>query len=720
MIHIPILFFSLAGSALILFFAFKNRQSPGASSLIVLGAVLPLAASANFSIYHAPVLNIFFYYALLFLATRICYISILTFTIQFTHNENWLTPRLYLILAIEPIISQIWFWSDAGRNLPSLGLNISPSNVFFENPGLLLTSFYTNLLLVLAILLIARDFNTQSMAYRYQATFVLTGISSGLLIGSNFGSSNFLPVQDVRLISILMVVFSFIGAFFHSKFLKVTPIARASVVQYMSDGWIVLDRGNNIVDMNPMAEKIIGKTARELAGQPAEKIFNNWPNLKYSLNEAKALDVKGSIQIGEAWTYLNIYISPLTDGKSEPFGKLIVWRDITDRRLVDEARQQARDEMFILLHSITSAASRALNLDDFLQEIIYQIVYSTHSQSIAVYLIEEHQAEENKPTFILAAQHGLPMDSNGKMFSILEASEVVTQVIEHGRTVLIPDIQIDEHIPGGLQIFSPLSLLAIPMLVEGQVLGIISFTREGTSSFSSAEVERLAIITDEVASFIDSNRQRQLSIALAERQRLVRDLHDSVTQQLYGLVMLAEATRAGIKAGIADMPAKVIDSMAESARQALKEMRLFLYQMQPVDFAKIGLYLALQQRLNAVEGRADIDTKLIMDKEAKLPLELQLALYFIAQEALNNILKHARAKHVKVTLNIIRSNYIFEIEDDGIGFDPQTVSSGGIGIRSMHDRAAQFGGQLIISATPGTGTKITVSIDSPQNSWRGK
>ena len=254
--------------------------------------------------------------------------------------------------------------------------------------------------------------------------------------------------------------------------------------------------------------------------------------------------------------------------------------------------------------------------------------------------------------------------------------------------------------------------------MEGEVLGLISFTREEAAGYSPDELERLAIVTDEVASFIDSNRQRQLSISLAERQRLVRDLHDSVTQQLYGLVMLAEAARAGIKTGVTDMPAKVIDNMADNARQALKEMRLFLYQMQPVDFARDGLELTLQQRLAAVEGRANINTKLFIDKKIALPAELQQSLYYITQEALNNTLKHAKAKNVSVTLKKRRINYILEIDDDGLGFDQLAVKTGGIGIRSMKERVNQIGGKFKIVSAIGAGTKITVTVEDPERGRR--
>jgi len=712
MSYIIILFISVICALIIFYFATKYRQSPGAGSLFVFGTAFTVASAANFSIYRESNFNIFFYYSLFYLASIICYTAILTYTIEFTRSGNWLKPNLFAILAIEPAIILLWLWTNATSQLATTSLNFFAPSSIYENPLFLINTIYTNSLLLLALVILSWKLSDKPLVYQRQTWFILAGVSASLIISNILIGTNYLTTMDLKLISILAFICGLVPGFLHSKIMQVVPITRASVVEHMSDGWIVLDRGNNIVDLNPRAEIIIGKTTLELAGQSAEKIFENWPNLKNSLNEARPLDVKGSVQIGDVWTYLNIYIAPLTDNTSEAYGKLIVWRDITDRRLADDSRQQARDEMFILLHSITSAAGRALNLDDFLQEIIYQIVYSSNSQSIAVYLIEV--TENKKTTFTLAAQHGLPSNPEGKIFSIPQASQILDQVIEHGKLALIADIQSDERIPKNMKSFGPLSLLVLPMVMEGKVLGLISFTREGVSGYTPDEIERLAIVTDEVASFIDSNRQRQLSISLAERQRLVRDLHDSVTQQLYGLVMLAEASRAGIKAGVTDMPAKVIDNMADNARQALKEMRLFLYQMQPVDFARDGLELTLQQRLAAVEGRANINAKLVIDKKITLPVELQLALYFITEEALNNTLKHAKAKNVSVSLKKRRINYVLEITDDGQGFDPLAVKTGGIGIRSIKERVNQIGGKFKIVSAIGEGTKITVTVDDPE------
>jgi len=257
------------------------------------------------------------------------------------------------------------------------------------------------------------------------------------------------------------------------------------------------------------------------------------------------------------------------------------------------------------------------------------------------------------------------------------------------------------------------SLLMAPLVTGEKALGAISLMRKDGSPYEQDEITRLGVLAEELASLIYRDRQRQLAIVLKERQRLVRDLHDSVTQKLYGLVALTEAAQASLETGAAVDPTQVLARIGENARQALKEMRLFLFEMKPVDLEREGLIAALHQRLAAVEGRADIKARLLADDKINLPLEKQITLYYIAQEALNNILKHANARSVMIRLKKRKTSIVLEVEDDGRGFDLKTADRGGMGLRTMQERAAAVDGKLKLESVPGKGTKIiaTVSIN---------
>lgn len=206
-------------------------------------------------------------------------------------------------------------------------------------------------------------------------------------------------------------------------------------------------------------------------------------------------------------------------------------------------------------------------------------------------------------------------------------------------------------------------------------------------------------------------RQQAAEVAIVEeRNRLARDLHDSVTQSLYSLTLFAEASQRLASNGDIDRAKDYLKQVGDTAQQALKEMRLLVYELRPLMLEKVGLIGALQQRLDAVEGRTGIETQLQVNDIVELPTHIEEALYRIAQEALNNTLKHANAQSVSVNV-ILHDNHIrLAIIDDGDGFDTDEPSSGGLGLTSIRERAEKLGATLIITSAPGAGTQIELSL----------
>ncbi len=710
MINLSLFYLSLTAVVITLYAGIRFKQYAGTKSLIFFAFALAAAAGLNAALDKPALLPPWLMLGLIYLLEKTCILALFIYIIRFTHSDSWFKPLNLTLLLLEPLVAFIQLIITLAATAASPAADLSASLAilrpwFFEN------SFFASLLLIVGIFFLARDYNLRAPADRPRFSLLIAGIAAGISLNNLINLPGQIPAPSLMLVSLLIIEAAILLGYTRISRKKYSSIPRDIIVEHMSDGWIILDDANCIIDINASAEKIIGLRSRQLIGQPAEKIFEDWPDLTASLKKPRELQFKGSIKIDDRWKYLNINISPILDSNSSQVGKLITWQDNTEQHQAEETRQQARDEMFILLHSVTSAASRALNLDDFLSESIHQIVYSTKSQAVAVYLAEENEPVSLDSHLNLVAQHGIPLPPGSKMASVSTNIGMVQWVIEHSEPLLIEDVENDPRVPPGMQRLSPLSLILLPMMVEGKLLGIICLARSAGATFSVDELAKLSSVAEEVATFIQSNRQRQLSIALAERQRLVRDLHDSVTQKLHGLVLLAEATQAGIQAGVADMPAKFIVQIAENARQALKEMRLFLFQMQPVDFEREGLVSVLRQRLSAVEGRADINARLTVDDNIVLPMETELALYFITQEALNNVLKHARAKKVDITMKNEKSEFVLTIEDNGCGFNLDEIDKGGIGLRSMKERAQQIDGKLTIVSAPDQGTKITIRVN---------
>ncbi|MEI6292015.1 MAG: PAS domain S-box protein, partial [Chloroflexota bacterium] len=442
MASIILLVISLFSTTFILYFTLKNIQKTGYTSLVIFSFTLAAAALSNYFVERSSLSFGFLFYSLVFLFVRLAFASLLIYTLQITLLDRWANLITILILLAEPVITQFMLWDAIGIDYfdPSVyPPPVSASLLAVSPPPYLVNNIFINLVLLFCLFNLSRNLSFRSSSLRIQSGLNLFGLSAALIIINIPVNSNILNAHQVGLLAAMIAGISTIPGLFLGNNPGISQIAREKVVEYMDDGWLVLDQENIITDLNRAAEKILGLPRNKLISQPAEKIFVDWPNLMNSLNDVRPLDLKGSVRIQDNWTYLNIHISPLLNPEGQQVGKLIAWRDITEMRVADEARQHARDEMFILLHSITSAASRALNLDDFLAEAIYQILFSSHSQAISVYLVEEHTKTNEPRNLVLVAQHGKPFMPESQKNSIPESFEIVKWVMDHRAPLLIPD-----------------------------------------------------------------------------------------------------------------------------------------------------------------------------------------------------------------------------------------------------------------------------------------
>ncbi|MDX1689098.1 MAG: sensor histidine kinase, partial [Candidatus Promineifilaceae bacterium] len=220
-----------------------------------------------------------------------------------------------------------------------------------------------------------------------------------------------------------------------------------------------------------------------------------------------------------------------------------------------------------------------------------------------------------------------------------------------------------------------------------------------------------------LAELQDVHRQLQVYAGQAEelavvqeRNRLARELHDSVAQTLYGLTLQSEAATRKLAAGQLDQVADDLRFFQTSAQQTLQETRLLIFELRPPILDEVGLAAALRARVEAVERRSGVAVRLDLDEITDLPSAVENALYRIAQEALNNVLKHAAAERVNLSLSCSQKTVCLTMVDDGRGFDPETVGQRGYGLGTMRERAEQVGGILMLSSVPGEGTKLTVEV----------
>lgn len=215
---------------------------------------------------------------------------------------------------------------------------------------------------------------------------------------------------------------------------------------------------------------------------------------------------------------------------------------------------------------------------------------------------------------------------------------------------------------------------------------------------SNQKLEELASNAEELAT-------------IKERNRLARELHDSVTQSLYSLTLLAAGWRRLAAKGELGNSEDSFAEIEQVAQLALKEMRLLIFELRPPALENEGLQGALHHRLSAVEKRAGVEARLVADDVLDLSPAVEESLYAIALEALNNALKHASATSVTVTLHANENRIRMEVQDNGCGFDPvQGEESRGIGLKSMRERVEHLNGNLEIISKPGAGTNVKVEF----------
>ena len=262
------------------------------------------------------------------------------------------------------------------------------------------------------------------------------------------------------------------------------------------------------------------------------------------------------------------------------------------------------------------------------------------------------------------------------------------------------------------------SFLGVPIVADDGILGAFYLTDKiGEDVFAAADQEVIELLAAHAAIAITNadlrERNREVTV-LEERNRLALELHDVVSQKLFGVVMTAQAAGQLAETGDPETASRV-DRVAELAREALDELRGLIFELRPADLERDGLAEALtkhvrtQERLHDVS--VDLEVGLRRDGEPG-DARFDEAVLRIAQEALHNALRHASAQRVAVRLTDDGGQLVLEVSDDGSGFDPSdpATQSRRLGLTSMQERAASIGGRLAIRSSPGAGTTVRLEV----------
>jgi signal transduction histidine kinase len=257
------------------------------------------------------------------------------------------------------------------------------------------------------------------------------------------------------------------------------------------------------------------------------------------------------------------------------------------------------------------------------------------------------------------------------------------------------------------------SFLGVPIVARGEVIAAFYLTdKEGAEEFDRDDQRVIEMLAAHAAIAIENarllERSRELSI-VEERNRLARDLHDSVSQKLFGLVLCAEsaATLLGRDGAAAR---EEVARLGELAQDALRELRGLIFELRPPSLEEEGLAATLRKHVEVLERIHDRDIELRITGTARPAPEAEGEVLRIAQEALNNAVRHARAERIELRLQASDGRLTLTVADDGVGFDPALRGGGGFGLPGMRERVERLGGTLRVESAPGAGTLVRAEV----------
>src|SRR5207237_2973349 len=399
-------------------------------------------------------------------------------------------------------------------------------------------------------------------------------------------------------------------------------------------------------------------------------------------------------------------------------------RKITDAtanenaRLYGQARQHER-ELAILLE-VSQAVSSTLELQPLLGIILDQLKSVVDYSAAAIYLgsdAAEYRLHEYRGP--------LPREDVVGLGVSPEATRLIHDAIARAGPIIVEN-RADETplmlAPGGSR--KPLppeavghgrAVLWLPIVTRGAIVGALGVVHPQPGYYTERHGQLAMAFAQQVGSALENARlyeQAQGKAVLEERQRLARELHDSVSQVLYSIALNASSA-AALRASDPERAAALQHDVHELAGVGLAEMRALIFELRPESLEREGLVSALHKQADAVTARHAIAVRVSVVEEPEISLAAKEALYRIAQEALQNVAKHARAQSAELALDQIGSEVILRIKDDGRGFDADRSYPGHLGLHSMRERTAAVGGALHVQSSPGQGTSVEARLPLP-------
>jgi signal transduction histidine kinase len=392
---------------------------------------------------------------------------------------------------------------------------------------------------------------------------------------------------------------------------------------------------------------------------------------------------------------------------------------VENARLVDQAERRSRELEALL--ELSRNLVGTLALEPLLGVILDQLRGLVDYSAAAIMTVDGQE-------LVIAGYRGQPSDPDpiGVRFPlVVPGLSEFLEGLGRGEPLIVDDVRDGSPLANGLRRLLDQTgygdrphfraWLGVPLVLKGQIVGLLSIWSLEPGYFSARHARLALGVADQAAVAIENARLYEAAqgrAALEERQRLARDLHDAVTQTLFSASLIAEALPRLWDRDAAQARAR-LEELRQLTRGALAEMRTLLLELRPAALTETGLADLLRQLTDAFAGRVRVPCALAVEGDAPVPPEVQIALYRVAQEALNNAAKYASATRVDVRLRLEPGRVDLRIRDDGRGFDPGAAPAGHLGLGIMRERCQAIGAHFCVESTPAGGTMVAVEWSAP-------
>ncbi len=470
----------------------------------------------------------------------------------------------------------------------------------------------------------------------------------------------------------------------------------------------------------------LGKTNRE-SGIPA-RLADPWDAaLRRVFASGEPVKFGQTLMGPDGPRYFDCRLLPEPNGEGKIISVLSLSRDVTDLKLAYEAEKRARysdDE----LREATLALTRSLDRETVLTTLLDRLRHLVPFDRASVMLLEE--ASRVSVRAIFDGSRAFPLAPDLRTEFDPSDHPILHRILATGAPLLIPDLRAypgwNLPVDGAAEV----SWMGVPLFARGDVAGLFSLSSrvpdyfnpehvrlaEAMSSQASVAVENAILFEQMQASTLrmQSLSRRLVEVQESERRHIARELHDEAGQALvslrYGLRLLEREIKSG------ELVAGRVGELMQRTDAVIDGLHRLAADLRPASLDHLGLESALREYARSAGAKFGLTVRFKASGfgEERLPTVVETALYRVVQEAMTNVVRHAKATHVDVVLEHRGATVMAMVEDNGVGFVPGAVqrSNEHIGLLGLRERAEALGGTLTIESTPGAGTTILVEVQS--------